>query len=783
VIDRFTSLTRRGRWPIAVVWLIAVACAGVIATGLPGRLSGGGWDVEGSQSAAVEQALRTGFVGRADSTLTVVVRDTAHTADEEPFEGRVREVMAAVAADPTLDVQSSYGWSTLGPEARAPFLGPDRRTAIDVVGLGIQDGFARQELPAVQSHLHDQFADQGLDVSLVGAASFWGQVNELSEKGLARAELITLPLILLVLLVLFGGVVAALVALVVGVTSIVLTLAVLTVLAGHYELSLFVQNTATMLGLGVGVDYSLFIIARFKEELAAGRDVESAIAATLRTSGETVLFSGVTVIAAMCTLFMVPLGVIGSIALGAVVVVAFSVLTSVVLLPVILHLVGRRIERGVVFVRQGTHRRPAAARWVAFADRVMRRPVLFLTVSVGGLLLLAAPSLGLQTFTPDARIIPTGEPVRAGFSAMEEQFGAGSTAPLQVLVSSPEPLGSDDDAAVLGLRDRLQALPSVVRVDSALDALAAVAPDDPLGAVSGAAREALPSDVRQTVDHHVSDDGRRLLLDVIPDGSASATSTQDLLAAVRAEASGLHAPGLSVAVGGETAQGVDSNDAITRTMPKVVLAMLAIIYLFLLVSFRSVFLPLKAILINLLSVAATYGVLVLVFQHGFGADLLGFERTGYIQNFVPVLLLTLLFSLSTDYEVFLLNRVREYHQQTGDDTGSVARGLADTAPLISGAALLMVVVFGAFSFAGILPMKQLGFGMAVAIALDATVIRLVVVPASMRLMGAWNWWMPARRRVPARRAAARGRQPRHRPGGVPTELRNGRHYWARAATS
>jgi RND superfamily putative drug exporter len=200
------------------------------------------------------------------------------------------------------------------------------------------------------------------------------------------------------------------------------------------------------------------------------------------------------------------------------------------------------------------------------------------------------------------------------------------------------------------------------------------------------------------------------------------------------------------------------------------------------VTFRSVFLPLKAILINLLSVAATYGVLVLVFQHGFGADLLGFERTGYIQNFVPVLLLTLLFSLSTDYEVFLLNRVREYHQQTGDDTGSVARGLTRTAPLISGAALLMVVVFGAFSFAGILPMKQLGFGMAVAIALDATVIRLVVVPASMRLMGAWNWWMPGRRRVPARRAAARGRQPRRRPGGVPTVRQDSRQRWARAAT-
>jgi RND superfamily putative drug exporter len=345
---------------------------------------------------------------------------------------------------------------------------------------------------------------------------------------------------------------------------------------------------------------------------------------------------------------------------------------------------------------------------------------------------------------------------------MQEQFGVGSTAPVQVLASSAHPLGSGDDAALLDLRQRLQGLPSVVRVDSALDALSAVAPADPLGAVSGPGRDALPQDVRRTVDRYVSADGRRLLLEVVPNGPAAAGSTQRLLADARTQAERTRADGLTVDVGGETAQGVDSNDVINRTMPRVVLAMLAVIYLFMMLTFRSVFLPLKAILINLLSVAATYGALVLVFQHGLGADLLGFERTGYVQNFVPVLLLTLLFSLSTDYEVFLLSRIREERERTGDDVAAVARGLSRTAPLISGAALLMVVVFGAFSFAGILPMKQLGFGMAVAIALDATVIRLVVVPASMRLMGAWNWWMPGRRHTRAKRAAARG-GPRPRP--------------------
>ena len=225
-------------------------------------------------------------------------------------------------------------------------------------------------------------------------------------------------------------------------------------------------------------------------------------------------------------------------------------------------------------------------------------------------------------------------------------------------------------------------------------------------------------------------------------GRAADQSTRDLLAATQAAAASAGIPGATVQVGGETAEGVASNTLISDNLPRVIGVMLVVIYLLLLFTFRSVLLPLKAILMNLLSVGATFGVLVLVFQHGFGSSLLGVEGPADIQNFIPILLLALLFSLSTDYEVFLLGRVREEFVKTGDNTASVARGVAGTAPLISGAALLMVVVFGGFAFAGILPMKQLGFGMAVAIAIDATLVRLVIVPASMRLLGRWNWWMP-----------------------------------------
>jgi putative drug exporter of the RND superfamily len=749
MIEGFTARVARWRWVVAAVWIVGLGVAAVVSAPLPQLLSGGGWSVAGSDSALVASELRHGFAGRGASDVTVVVHDRWYDATQPGFDVRVRRALADVRADPGLHAVSRVGYSTSrrSGDLRDRFVGKDGRTAIDVLGLDLDDGTARRVLPEVQSRLAARHADNGLDVSLVGTASYWGEVNHLSEKGLVHAELLTLPLILLVLHRLFGGVVAALTALAVGVTAILFTFAVLAVIAGQHELSLFVQNTATMLGLGVGIDYSLFVIARFKEELAAGRTVDEAIAASLRTSGETVLFSGITILAAMGTLFLVPLGVISSIALGAIVVVAFSVLTSLLLLPVLLRLLGHRIHSGRVrFLpsrRRGAHRLPGAARWQRLANRVMARPLAFLGVGVVALLALAAPAHGLTTFTPDISIVPPSSPVRQGFDRLQDQFGVGTSAPIRVLVDSAEPLSSPGvSQEVAGLATRISTLPSVDRVDSALTVLAAGSPEAPLAAVAPAARSRLPEDVRAVVDHSVATDGRRIVLDVVPTARASDPATRALLREVRREAAAVDAPDLSVRVGGETAEGVASNGVIRDRLPLVVGVMLAVIYGLLLVTFRSVLLPLKAIAMNLLSVGSTFGVLVLVFQHGAGAGLLGLEGASDVQNFVPVLLITLLFSLSTDYEVFLLNRVRELYRRSGDNTGSVAAAMASTAPVISGAALLMVVVFGSFALAGILPIKQLGFGMAVAIAIDATVVRLVLVPATMRLMGTWNWWLP-----------------------------------------
>ena len=394
----------------------------------------------------------------------------------------------------------------------------------------------------------------------------------------------------------------------------------LTVVARHIELSIFVQNTATMLGLGVGVDYSLFVIARFKEELAQGRSVDEALAITLKTSGETVIFSGITIVAAMSTLFLVPLGVISSIALGAVVVVAFSILTSVLLLPVLLRLLGHRINAGRVRLPGRAVPRPAAARGVGrLAARVMRYPLVFL----GGALLLARGGRAgrdLTTFTPDAQIVPTSSVIRQGFDRMQSEFGAGSTAPIEVLVTSAAPLTPGGvGRRRSGSRTRSRHSPSVARVDSALGVLAAVSPRAPLTALSPGAGPAAGPGGRSwaassptTPARSSSRWSRRIAADRRPAPSLGDPRRRR----------GARIPNTTVTIGGETAEGLASNEVINDSLPRVIGVMLVVIYLLLAATFRSVLLPLKAILMNLLSVGATFGVLVLVFQHGFGAGLL-----------------------------------------------------------------------------------------------------------------------------------------------------------------
>jgi RND superfamily putative drug exporter len=762
-LRRWVLALRRLRWPVLAAWLLVLAVAGVGALGLADRLSGGGWYAADSDSARAIEATRDGFLGRGDTTITLVIRDDRHTVDEPAFVTRATDAYEHVVSTPELAVDSAYGWGTTSGAASEPFVGDDDRTTVTTLGLDLPDGDARRELPHLQAELDRIYADQDLVVALVGPASVWGEINVLSEHGLLRAELLALPLLVVIMLAIYRGWIAAGLSLMVAVTSVVWTLGLLSVVTRYAELSVFVQNAATMLGLGVAVDYSLFLIARYREQRRAGQYSTAALTAALHTAGHTVLGSGLTVVLAMSTLFLIDLPVIRSLALGAVVVVSVAMVVNLIVLPAFLLVLGDRVLGDRPWPLRARRPRPVPRRalvepadpafvgvarpsWQSWARWVMRRPVVFLLLGLTVMGVLAAPAAQLATFTPDARIVPPGVSVRTGWDAIRDGFGDGAASPMNVVVESERPLTTlpaDQERQILtDLVGDLDNLNHVASVTSATTVLDEAGVRKPLTALQPDNRDQLPAELADAVGHFLSADGRTLVVQVIPEGTAASPETLELLDRVRERVAEISVPGVRAVVGGETAEGVDGNAAIRDGLPLVAGTMLVVIYVLLLIIFRSIFLPLKAIALNVASVAATYGVVVLVFQHGLGADLLGFEPTGQVTNFVPVLLLTLLFSLSTDYEVYLLSRVREEWQKGYDNTTSVARGLELTAPLISGAAVLMITVFSAFALASVLPVQELGLGMAFAIAIDATLVRLVLVPASMRLMGRWNWWNP-----------------------------------------
>ncbi|AHH15458.1 MMPL family protein [Nocardia nova SH22a] len=747
---RVAAFTGRHRRAIAAVWIALLVVAAPFAATIMSVLSGGGWDAPGSQSAEAARVLSDANLnGRGKLTAALVIRDRDYAVADKEFDTRVRHAIEVATTDKDLPVSSVYGWSTLDRGTRDEFLGKDRHTIVDSIGIDLDGGTARNVLPGVQNRLTDAFADDGLDVSIVSQDAFFGALNKASQDDLILAELITFPLIALILIVLFRSVAAVAASMAVGVTTIVLTLGVLSPIAHATELSLFLANTATMLGLGVGIDYSLFVIARYQEELARGREVGEAVAVAVRRSGHTILFSGTIVLACTATLLFIHLNIVLSLAVGAMTAVAISMLVCTLLLPTLLHIIGKRINWGRPRFLPGRSAiggvTAPSGRWRRFALAVMRRPIVFGLLGVVFMGVLSYPAMGLKTFTPDVGVLPASDPSRQGFEIMSEQLGVGVPSPVRVVVTSPTSLATDPAAGgeFVHLVDELGSIPHVERTLSYVNVLRQVA-GDPVAAGRTFADGGYSKDVRQSVQYFLSKDGRTGVIELRTDSSAGGDGSHEVVNAARQVIDHRQGSALHVVVGGESAEGLDANVLFEQNLPKIIIAMLVVIFVVLMVTFRSILLPIKAIALNVLSIGATFGIMVLVFQHGFGTGLLGLHHTGYMQNFVPILMLAILFSLSTDYEVFLLNRIRESYIRTGDNTGAVAEGVQATGPLISGAAILMMAVFGAFAFTGVVPIEQLGFGMALGVLIDATVVRLILVPAAMRLMGKWNWWFPGR---------------------------------------
>ena len=574
-------------------------------------------------------------------------------------------------------------------------------------------------------------ARDGVQPYLVGQAALWAGMQDLSKEDLEAAERTGFPIVLLILLAVFGSLGAATLPLALGFISVAITGAAIYFLSQATDMSVFVTNVASMIGIGVAVDYSLFVLARYREEIRGGREPAEARRISLRTSGLAVVFSGVTVIISLAGLFLVDSTTIRSMAMGAIIVVAVSILAAVTFLPVLMQVLGKRAyARGrpalvVGLLLRSFRNRPRRAGsthpenqradfWQRWTGRVTRRPVFAAVTSAAILLVLAIPALSLVFGDGALRQFPEGNDTRVGAELAAKQAGPGASGPTQVVADFETGTFSDpaNRAAVADFAAAAEARPR-----------GRLGARPPRPSAATAARPFSPS-LRATTPR------ARPARDLVDRLREQAASGQGL--AARAD----------IDVGGATASVEDFKDLVSGSMWKILVFVLAFSYLVLFFLLRSVFLPLKAVLVNLLSVGAAYGVLVAVFQYGWLDGVLGYDSLGYINTMTPPFLLAIVFGLSMDYEVFLLSRIRERYEETGDTRQSVADGLRRSAATITSAALIMVAVFAVFASTGVPAVKEIGLGLSVAIALDATLVRLVLVPATMEIMGKWNWWLP-----------------------------------------
>jgi uncharacterized membrane protein YdfJ with MMPL/SSD domain len=708
---RLAGFLARRRRLVVAVWIAIVAASLPLAARQTEHLTGGGFDVPGSESKAVAEAMQ-GVFAREATGVAVLLQASPRASGAERAVA-VRRVRREVAAIEDIALPP--------PVARRGELQLRRG---DRALLPLSSGVSQDELvdPAVdlREALDPGTAAGGVTFYLTGQATVWAGMQELSKEDLAKAEASGFPIVALILLVVFGSLAAAALPLTLGFVSVIVTGALIYFLSLQMSTSVFVTNMASMIGIGVAVDYSLFILARYREERRDGRDCEEARAEALATSGLAVAFSGIAVIVSLAGLWMVDNQALRSMALGAMTVVAVSILTATTLLPALIALLGDRVmpgglvARALGFFKHSVFRRPRAVPtaespgpgfWDRWARRVMARPWLAVSFSAGILLFLAAPILSLETGTNAIQQFPKESDVRVGNELVAEQLGGGAD-PVQIVSSFD---GAPDRAALAGFAAELRGEPGV----------ASVSP--PILAGESALIEATstaPSDSR-VASAFVS----RLRDSFVPASALAALATVD--------------------VGGETARTDDARAQISGSLWKIVGFVLALSFVVLMVMLRSLLLPLKAVLMNLLSIGAAFGVLVAIFQWGWLDSVLGFESLGALDTINVPLIFAIVFGLSMDYEVFLMSRIRERYLEHGDNERAVAEGLASSARTISSAALIMSCVFAVFVLTGVPSIKELGLGAAVAIALDATLVRLILVPAAMKLMGQWNWWMPS----------------------------------------
>jgi trehalose monomycolate/heme transporter len=707
MFESWGRIVFRRRRLVLLVALLAIAACAVWGTGVFRALqSSGGFTPPASESQH-EANLAARTFGRDSADVVVLYRGNDHLTVRSPaYRAAVTDSLAKLPERRVTAVQTY--WTTGNPR----FVSADGRVTYAAIELaGGSDSARTTNYDAIKN----DFSAPGLTVGVGGQIPTEAAIDKEVSSDIGRAEGISLPVLLILLTVIFGSLVAASLPVAIGGIGIIGSFTALRLLTLATPVSIYSINITTIMGLGLAIDYGLFMVGRFREELQRQPSVADAVARTVATAGRTVAVSGITVAAALASLLLFPETFLRSMGYGGVATVLVDMVAALTVMPALLALLGRRVNalrvRRVVATPRTSE---TAGSWYRLAGAVMRRPAAFAAVITVVLLALASPFLQISWGSVDARDLPATADARVVSEQLARDFPGNATAPIEALVSFAAPIAGSpaEHQELAAYADRLGHVPGVTGAQ-----------------VTGVRGDIGRIDIRYGPDPQ----------------SAQARQIVQHVRGVAPPA------GAQAYVGGQTAEVADELSSLSATVPWMALVMAAATFVLLFLAFGSVVLPLKAIVMNLLSLSATFGVVVWIFQQGHLSGLLQFTPTGTIDPTMPILMLAIIFGLSTDYEVFLLSRVRERYDQTGDNADAVAAGLQRTGGVITSAALLLVIVVGAFSASGITFIKLLGVGMIVALVIDASIVRVLLVPATMRLLGRANWWAPR----PLRRLYAR----------------------------
>ena len=723
-------------------WVLIVLCALPFAPQAPGALQAGGFDLPTLESARSRAALES-ELGAPPSALVLAISSSTLIPGTPQFEAAAQRAVAGVARAPHVVGSRSH---LIAPTQ----VNVEKKIVYDVILLDLKPDDSPAALEGIQAALVEV---DGIKVALAGGPSFYADIQIVSETDLQRSELISLPLAAIVLLLVFGSAVAAGLPLAVGGATVLVALASIFGIAQATRMSIFVLNLTTLLGLGLGVDYSLLLVSRFREELGRGAKLGDAVQRTVATAGRAVFFSGVTVMLGLAGLALFDFAILRSIGIAGAITVAIAVASSVTLMPAILSLLGPRVNR-LAIRRLGSGKVNERGPWARLARAVMRRPVAVALPTLALLIALGTPWLGVRFNAPDGSILPERVPSRQALDALTDAFGEGSFSPMTAAVRTDGPVTSAANIKLLyDWVQALQADPRVARVDSivSIDPRLTLTQYQLLYS-SSSADGATPPDRYAAQILSFTTAGDLTTVSITPTNGPNRPESRALVGELRAAHPGTIGAGtpsaitppagLNALIGGGAAEIVDVVDTISGEFPRTAAVVILATLLILAVLLRSIVLPIKAVVMNTLSILASFGALVWIFQDGNLSALLGFAPLGFVETTIPVILFCVLFGLSMDYEVFLLTRMREIYDRTGDNAAAVAGGLERSGRIITSAALIVVVVAGSFVFAEIVLIKALGVGVAIAVALDATIVRALLVPATMRLFGKWNWWAP-----------------------------------------